>query len=144
MASKIDIGPAVLEDVRPDLVIARFKDGSVAEASSFEVSMSARREHFYSTPHVVLVIAPDDVEFKMNMLDKDHYKDQGVDTFTRGVGVVSTNTSFTRIIELYYAMHPVSFPVKVFSREEDGLRWADAVLAAGKGSLGASPSATRS
>ena len=82
MTPTIDIGPAVLEAVRPELVLARFKPGSVAEASSFAVSMQARREHFAGTPHVVLVIAPDDVDFKMSMLDGDHYTCQGVDAFT--------------------------------------------------------------
>ncbi len=124
----VDIGPAVLESPRPDLVIARFKPGSIAEASSFEQSMEARRQHFSGTPHGVLVIAPDDVEFRMNMLDKDHYKDQGVDDFTLALGVISTNTAFIRVIELYYAMHPVPFPVKVFHRELEAMQWMGEVL----------------
>ena len=126
----VDIGPAIVESPRPDLVIVRFKPGSIAEASSFEMSMNARREHFSGTPHGVLVVAPDDVEFRMSVLDKDHYKGQGVDDFTLAVGVISTNTAFTRVIELYYAMHPVPFPVKVFAREREAMQWVGEVLAA--------------
>ena len=112
----IDIGPAVLEDVRPDLVIARSKVGSVAEAASFQLSMKARREHFSTMPHGVLVVAPDDVEFRAGLLDQVHYKDQQADAFTRALAVVSTSQAFIRIIELYYALHPAPFPVKVFAR----------------------------
>ena len=95
----IDIGPAVLEDVRPDLVIARSKVGSVAEAASFQLSMKARREHFSTMPHGVLVVAPDDVEFRAGLLDQVHYKDQQADAFTRALAVVSTSQAFIRIIE---------------------------------------------
>ena len=130
MTSTIDIGPATLERPRPDLVITRFKPGSVAGASSFEVSMNARREHFSDTPHAVMVVAPDDVEFNLSIVDKDHYKDQGVDTFTLALAVVSTNTTFTRVLELYYAMHPAPFPVKIFARERDAIEWIDERLAA--------------
>src|SRR5436190_10763580 len=114
MTTPIDIGTATLERMRPDLVVVRFKPGSIASAESFLVSMSARQQHFADIPHAVMVVAPDDVDFHPSMLNRDHYKGQDVDAITLLLAVVSDKESFTRVLELYYALHPVAFPVRIF------------------------------
>jgi hypothetical protein len=129
MDTLIDIGPATLERLRPDLVIVRFKPGTTADPASFLVSMSARRTHFSDTPHAVVLIAPDDVGFSPGVLDKDHYKDQGMESFTLALAVVSGNESFTSILQLYYALHPAPFPVKLFAEESRAFAWANEQLA---------------
>jgi hypothetical protein len=127
MTTLIDLGPATLERVRPDLVIVRFRPGTTADPASFQLSLDARRTHCADTPHVVVVIAPDDVDFSPTVLGKNHYQGQGAEAFTRALAVVSGNPTFTNILELYYALHPAPFPVKFFSTESEALSWVEAL-----------------
>ncbi|HEX2616709.1 MAG TPA: hypothetical protein VHL57_04150 [Flavobacteriales bacterium] len=131
MPSLLDIGPATLERVRPDLVIIRFEPGSVANAASFQLSMDARKVHCADHPHGVMLVALDDVDFSPGVIGKDHYKDQGMETLTRAMAIVSKDPTLTNILELYYALHPVRFPVKFFTAEGEALRWLDALLQEG-------------
>lgn len=128
MSVLIDIGPATLEGLRPELVIVRFKSGTVAGAAAFAASMNARRAHFAGTPHVVVLVAPDDADFDPGLLGRDQYAGQGVDSFTRGLAFVGRNPTLVNIIELYYALHPAPFPVRFFQVEPEALAWAEALV----------------
>jgi len=125
MSTLIDIGVATLEDVSPDLVAVRFKPGSVANAKAFQLSMEARKAHFASTPHVVLLVAPDDCDFDPNVLSKDHYRGQDPESFTLAMALVCRDPTLQNILELYYAMYQSSFPVKFFTREQEAMPWVE-------------------
>lgn len=133
MSSLIDIGQATLERVRPDLVIVRFKSGAVANAASFQLSMDARRQHCSDTPHAVMVVAPDDADFSPGVIGKDHYQGQEKEILPLALAIVSKDPTLTNILELYYALHPVSFPVKFFGMENEARPWLEAQLAGRKG-----------
>jgi hypothetical protein len=126
MSAPIDIGPATLEEVRPGVVVVRFKEGSIAGAETFAVSMAARKTHFGDQPHVVVVVSPDDADFDPALLSKNQYRGQGVESFTKALAFVSRNPTITNILELYYALHPAPFPVKFFTEEKAALPWAEA------------------
>lgn len=125
MTSPIDIGPATLEGVRPDLVIVRFKPGSIANPSAFSTSMVARKEHFGTARHVVVLVAPDDADFDPSILKKDQYQGQAVGDYTLALAFVSKDPTPTNILELYYALHPAPFPVKFFTSVEEAMPWAE-------------------
>jgi len=125
MTTPIDIGPATLESVRSDLIVVRFKPGTIASPSAFAASMQARKKHFSGTPHVVVLVAPDDADFDPEILRKNQYKDQGMEGFTLALAFVSTDVKFTNVLELYYALHPAPFPVKFFNSVEEALPWAE-------------------
>ena len=129
MANIVDIGPATLERERSDLVVIRFKPGSVAGAESFLTSINGRREHFADTPHAVLLLAPEDADFQPSLMDRNHYKGQDVNTFTVALAIVSGNERFASILELYYALHPSPFPTRVFREEGEARRWLEEQLA---------------
>ncbi len=130
MNTLIDLGAATLERVRPDLVVVRFKPGTVADPASFLLSMEARKTHCADTPHAVVVVAPDDADFSPAVLGKNHYQGQGTEAFTLALAIVSMNPTFTNILELYYALHPAPFPVKLFAMEPEALVWVEEQLAA--------------
>ncbi len=128
MSAFIDIGPATMERVRPELVVVRFKPGTVAEPTNLLLSMDARKTHFGDTRHAVMLVAPEDVDFSPSILGRNHYKGKGAEAFTRAMAIVSTNDAFTKVLELYYALHPAFFPVKFFTSESDALPWLEAQL----------------
>lgn len=130
MTELVDIGVATLERSRPDLVILRFNPGSVANADTFRQSMDARKVYSADTPHGVLMLVPDEVDFSPNLLSRDHYKDQGTEVFTRALALVCRNQGFTSIVELYFALHPAPFPIKFFEGESEARSWLDALLGA--------------
>jgi hypothetical protein len=129
MSTPIDIGPATLEGLRADLVVVRFKPRTVANAAAFRLSMEARRTHFAHTPHVVMLVAPDEVDFDPALLSADHYAGRLVDNFTLGLAFVGRDPTVANIIELYYALHPAPFPVRFFRLEEEAQPWMDSLLA---------------
>ncbi len=125
MSAITDIGPATLERIRPDLVIVRFKPGTTAAPESFQISVEARRAHYADTPHDVILVAPDDVDFDPKVLGGNHYKGSGAEDFTLSLALVSRNPTLTNILELYYALHPAPFPVKFFTAENEARSWVD-------------------
>ncbi len=124
MPDLIDIGPATLEKARPDLFIVRFKPGALADGDNLQISVVARREHSAGTPHVALLIAPEDSDFAPSILGHNQYMGTGAENFTRALAVVCPNPTVRNILELYFAMHLVSFPVQFFDAEKAGLEWA--------------------
>lgn len=125
MNAPIDIGPAILEGVRPDLVIVRFKPGTIADPAAFATSMNARKEHFGGKRHVVVLVAPDDADFDPSILKKDQYRGLAVEDYTLALAFVSNDPTLTNILELYYALHPAPFPVKFFISLEEAMPWAE-------------------
>lgn len=128
MRSLIDVGTATLEAVRPDLVVVRFKPGSVASAASFRLSMEARRTHFSGTPHAVLLVAPMEVDFDPAVIRTDHYEGRGTEPFTLALALVSADLPVMRVLRLYYELHPAPFPVEFFTDERSALAWLDTLL----------------
>lgn len=124
MPDLIDISPATLEKARPDLFIVRFKPGALADGDNLQISVVARREHSAGTPHVALLIAPEDSDFAPSILGRNQYTGTSAETFTVALAIVCPNPTVRNILELYFAMHLVSFPVQFFDTEKAGMAWA--------------------
>lgn len=124
MPEVIDIGPATLEKPRPDLIVVRFRPGSLADGNNLLISVAARREHCGGQPHIAVLIVPEDSDFAPSILGKNQYLGTGAETFTKALAVVCPNPTVRNIIELYFAMHLVSFPVQYFSNEAAAMEWA--------------------
>jgi len=124
MDELIDLGPATLEKPRPDLVVVRFKPGTLADGNNLMISLAARRQHTGGLPHVAVLIAPEDSDFAPSILSKNQYTGTGADTFTKALAIVCPNPTMRNILELYFAMHLVSFPVRFFNSEKEGMAWA--------------------
>jgi hypothetical protein len=129
MSDPIDFGPADMLQERPNLVVIRFKEGSVASPAIFTASIEARRTHFGDRPHGVLILAPDDSDFEPSFIGKDQYKDQGVEDFTLALAFVCRNPTVMNIVEMYHARHPTPFPSGLFREEKEARAWMDAQLA---------------
>lgn len=129
MSSLIDIGHATLERVRPDLVVIRFKPGTVADAAGFQLSMDARRQYCSDAPHAAMVVAPEEADFSPTIIGGDHYQGKGKDIFPLALALVSRDPTLMSILELYYALHPVPFPVKFFALEKEARAWVEEQLA---------------
>ncbi len=119
----VDIGPATLERLRRDLIVVRFKPGTLADGNNLLVSVAARREQSGGNPHVAVLVAPEDSDFAPSILAKNQYAGTGADSFTKALVIVCPNPTVRNILELYFAMHLVSFPVRFFDNEKDAMAW---------------------
>ena len=129
MSSPVDLGIATIEREGPELVVVRFKTGSVANPAAFRTSVDARRANFGDRPHFVLLLAPDDTDFSPSILSSDQYKGREADTFTLGLAFVCLSPTVRNIVELYFAHHPSPFEVQFFALEADGRKWIESMLA---------------
>lgn len=119
----VDIGPATLERLRQDLIMVRFKPGTLADGNNLLISVAARRAHSNGIPHVAVLVAPEDSDFAPSILAKNQYTGTGADSFTKALVIICPNPTVRNILELYFAMHLVSFPVRFFDNEKEAMAW---------------------
>lgn len=116
---------ASVQRVSADLVVCRYKPGAVVDAGSIKENLQARLEFHGSEPYGVVGIFPEDVEFDMSVLDKDHYTKPVLTDVTQVLALVAHGELFDTIARMYLAMHPTKFASQVFRMEHDAFFWVN-------------------
>ncbi|MGV9010968.1 MAG: hypothetical protein ACOH13_00095 [Flavobacteriales bacterium] len=116
---------AVVHRVSPDLVVCRYKPGAIVDAEAVAENLQARLGFPGSEPYGVVGIFPEDVEFDMSVLDKDHYKKTVLNDVTQVLALVAHGELFDTIARMYLAMHPTKFASQVFRMELDAFFWVN-------------------
>ncbi len=121
MTRLIDLPGAVLESARPDVVEVRFKPGHTLTADTVNEVLAARRAHFGSHQHHVLFITPEQLDFDMGVMLKDHCAG-GLQDLTRSITWAVGSSMARSLVQLYYAYYPSEVPVQVIDGEEAARR----------------------
>ncbi len=114
---------AWVERVHENLVICRYKEGVKVTAAAVATNLAARMRFPGKEPYAVLGIFPEDVDFDMNLLEQDHYREITLNEVTRVLAIVASGSLFEPIARLYFAYYPASFNTAVFQTERDALNW---------------------
>lgn len=120
---------AFVERVTPDLVICRYKEGVRVNAAVVAENLAARMRFPGSAPYAVIGIFPEDVDFDMSLLERDHYMDIALNTVTQVLAIVAQGALFDPIVRLYFAYHPTRFNSAVFDNEAEAVLWANGRIA---------------
>lgn len=110
----------------PDRVEVRFKEGVKLDTTGISEILDLRRNLGADAPHKVLIVIPDDVDFEMDMLTKDHYAAHRAKDHTVAVAWVAHGSLQNQLTSLYLTYHPSPFRSAVFTNEDDARCWLDA------------------
>lgn len=125
---RIETASAVVERVDPDLVICRYKHGTLVNAAAVAENLEARLRFPGKEPYAVIGIFPGDVNFDMSLLEKNHYTGIALNQVTRILAIVAEDELFDPIAKLYFAYHPTQFSSRVFATEAEARTWVDAKI----------------
>ena len=116
---------AIVERVIPELVICRYKHGVKVNAAAVAENLEARMRFPGTEPYAVIGIFPEDVDFDMSLLEKNHYTDIALNAVTQVLAIVAEGTLFDPIAKLYFAYHPTQFTSRVFASEQEATDWVN-------------------
>ena len=119
---------AIVERVIPELVICRYKHGVKVNAAAVAENLEARMRFPGTEPYAVIGIFPEDVDFDMSLLEKNHYTAIALNQVTRILAIVAEDQHFDPIAKLYFAYHPTQFSSSVFATEAEARTWVDAKI----------------
>lgn len=114
-----------VERVSAEQVEIRISPGVRLSTESFAATREARRELAEGRPMRVLMLLPEELDFQLDVMQVDHYKGTSAEEYTKALAIVSPETLYERLAELYFAYHPPSFPVRIFTHEADAQAWLD-------------------
>ena len=122
---RLETASAIVERVRPELVVTRYKHGVKANGAAIRENLEARMRFPGKEPYAVIGIFPEDTDFDMSLLEQDHYTDIALNEVTQVLAIVAEGALFDPIARLYFAYHPTSFASQVFPTEKEALTWVD-------------------
>jgi hypothetical protein len=112
----------------PDRVEVRFKEGIKLDTAGIAEILDMRSRMGAEAPHHVMIVIPEDVDFEMAMMTRDHYEGRDVKDHTMAVAWVAQGSLQNQLTSLYLSYHPSPFRTAVFTNEADALSWLDAPL----------------
>lgn len=127
---RVETPSAVVEKLGPDLVVCRYRHGVKVTADAVRENLEARMAFTGKEPYAVIGIFPEDVDFDMSLLERNHYTDIALNAATRVLAIVAEGSLFEPIAELYFAYHPTQFTSRVFPSEGPALSWVQERIAA--------------
>lgn len=122
----IDTPLATIQRTGPDLVEVRFKQGCVLSVAGISALLDARQAMPTERPLRVLIVFPQDhVDFEMQMITTDHYRERPVKEHSRAVAWVTRNAHNERFTQLYFAYYPSPVPSAIFTEEDEARAWLE-------------------
>ncbi len=111
--------------VHADLVVCRYKKGAHVDADAVAENLAARLRFPGSDPYAVICIFPEDVNFDMSMLRRDHYANLAADDPTQVLAIVTEDVQTEPMARLYLAFYPTRFNSAVFATEAEAENWVN-------------------
>lgn len=123
---RIETETAFLEQTGSDTVIWRFKPGAMVNIHALRENLKVRQQFPGAGVDVIIGIFPEDVDFKMSLLDQDLYSgrtdlEQGI----RLMAIVAEGVLFETVAKLYFSYHPPYFTHGVFTTEAAAFAWVE-------------------
>jgi hypothetical protein len=116
---RVETEVATIEQIQRDLVTVRLKPGvSVSSPTVLDI-LAARKAHFGGSAHHVLMIAPADMEFDLQVMYNDHCGEVGMDGLTKSVTWVANSEVNMHLLNLYYAYFPSKVPLNIVHEEPE-------------------------
>ena len=105
------------------MVHVRFKPGHMLTVGSLAEVMEAHSIHFNEEPHDLILVAPEHMDFDVDVMHHDHCKHNPSPLAITSLTWVANSHTNRKLIDLYYKYHPSRVPVQVFQDEEEAKKW---------------------
>lgn len=119
---------AHLVRVRPDLVEIRYDPGCMFAPAELAEVQQARRDLMGSHPYGTLTIVPEDVDFQLDTMSKDHAAKDRSEGLIIATAVVCKANMIEMMVKLYFSYFPQLQRIKVTDDEDEARSWLEAQL----------------
>lgn len=116
---------ATLERKDNGVLEVRFKEHVKLTVEGVQEVLDARMELSGRGPYTVLVTLPDDIDFEIAVLAKDHYDGRGLEECTYAVAWNAGSDMNEKLVDIFYRYFPQPFPVQTFTSQEEARAWLD-------------------
>lgn len=128
---------AIVERVHSELAICRYHSGARVDASALGENLKARMRVAGREAYAVIAIFPENVDFDMNLLERNLYTDLSLNEVTRVLAIVALGALYDPIASLHSMNHLTSVANRVFRTEVEARAWVEMRIAEhAQGSLG--------
>ena len=114
--------------VRPELVEIRYKAGSTLGGQALAEVQEARRELMGERPYATLTIIPEDVDFQLDSMNKDHAAVDRTQGLLIATAVVCRANMIQMLTKLYFSYFPQMHRILVTDNEAEGRTWVTTQL----------------
>ncbi len=118
-----DTSIAHLIRVRPDLVEIHYKAGSILAGRALAEVQEARRELMGERPYATLTIIPEDVDFQLDSMNKDHAAIDRTQGLLMATAVVCRANMIEMLTKLYFSYFPQMHRILVTDNEAEARAW---------------------
>lgn len=119
---------AKLIRVRPDLLEIHYAPGSTLTVEHTTEVQEMRRKIMGNARYGTLTIIPDDVDYQLNAMDKDHVSVERSQGNLVASAVVAKATMIELLVKLYFANFQPLHGVKVTDNEQEARAWLSTQL----------------
>lgn len=115
--------------VAPGLVEQRYHRDAKLDIAGFEENWRARYQLVGDTPHVMLSVFPDRLDFDLSVATTDHFGRRRPEDRITALAVVAMDNVMELVAKLHFAYYPPSFALRIFNREDEARVWLQERLA---------------
>ncbi|MBK7556037.1 MAG: STAS/SEC14 domain-containing protein [Flavobacteriales bacterium] len=119
---------AKLVRVRPDFVEIHYAPGCTLTLEDMTEVQELRRKIMGTKPYGMLTIIPDDVDYQLNAMDKDHLSTDRSQGNVLATAVVAKATMIELLVKLYFAHFPQMHRIHVTDNEKEARAWLSTQL----------------
>jgi len=119
---------ARLVRVRPDLVEIHYDPGCTLTLPHMGEVQEARRELMGTRPYGMITIIPEDVDYQLPAMDKDHLAEDRTQGQLVATAVVARANMIEMLVKLYFSYFPQMHRIHVTADEVEARAWLETQL----------------
>jgi hypothetical protein len=119
---------ARLMRVRPDMVEIHYKPGCTLTLPHMAEVQEARRALMGTQPYGMLTIIPEDVDYQLPTMDKDHLAEDRTQGQLLATAVVARANMIEMLVKLYFSYFPQMHRIHVTDNEGEARTWLETQL----------------
>ncbi len=114
--------------VRPDLVEIHYNPGCTLTLQHMAEVQEARRQLMSTRPYAMLTIIPEDVDYQLPTMDKDHLAEDRTLGQLLATAVVARANMIEMLVKLYFSYFPQMHRIHVTVNESEARAWLETQL----------------
>ncbi len=119
---------AHLTRVRPDLIEVQYTTGCVLNTKGLEEVRQARQELMGTTSYGMLSIIPEDADFELAAMQRDHLASDRNEGNMKAIALVTHANMMEMVLKLYFSYYPQLARLLVTDNETEARSWLFAQL----------------
>jgi len=108
---------------RPDLIEVQYTPGCMLNSKGLEEVRRARQELMGNTPYGMLSIIPEDVDFELAAMQKDHLVSDRNEGSLKAIALVTAANMMEMVLKLYFSYYPQLARILVTDNEKEAREW---------------------